>query len=1031
MENLNNRLVFLTLIPSGWLSGAIGICATPWLIFLLIIIPQICLSQNAVIREVSRQMTTYPYSDPDPVPRPGRVYPYFRYDGFTNNSVKQEWKTIELENDFIRLTVLPEMGGKVWDAVEKSENYPFVFTTKAIKFRDIALRGPWTTGGLEFNFGDIGHGTTVSAPVDYFTRKNDDGSVSCFIGATDWSSRTTWRIEVKLSPDKAFFTTRAWWYNNTPVEQEYYHWVNAGFKTEGDLEFIFPGTYHIGHGGEKDTWPLDSMGRNLSFYRNNNFGSYKSYHIIGQPSSFYGGFWHDDNMGFGRYSPYYEKLGKKVWILGLSQEGERWENLLGDNDGLNVEMQSGRLFNQASSGSERTPFDHVGFAPYSADTWSDKWFPVKHTRGMTHASERGALNLRKEGEWLKIDLMPLEYLSDSLFISHEGKNLITRYLVMKPMELFRDSVKWNGNTGSVTARLGHSILTEESGSELNRPVESPKDFNWDSDYGLLVKGTDLSRQKNYRDAESYLLKALAKNPGLTPALAKMAEIRYRQGLYEESRQYAGKALAINAYDPDANYFWGLSSEQTGFLQDAFDGYSVAAISPATRRIANIKLAWLEIGRKDWALAEKLVMKCLENYPPDELGYNMQSLIKRRQGKTDEAHGIITQQLERDPLNHISRFERFMCTQSETDKKEFISNIRQELPHETFIELALQYHNWNLDDESVQILRMAPQHPLVQLFLAYLLDKKGLKDDAEKILAAAAASSPELVLPFRPEMIGMLDWADKSKPDWKWKYYEALTLWQLNRTSEAQKLFESCGNEPAFAPFWIAKADLFRDQTETAKKSLEKAYQLDPGSWRTALRLSRFYASENMPGEALDIAAKNYISHSGSFIVGLQYAQMLKLNRKYPEALKVLSGLEMLPAEGDVNAHTLYRETNILYAMEFMKSGKWKKAVLSLNQSELWPENLFSGEPYYPDNRVTQFLRSYCFEKLKIPAESEKSFKYIREYRNPDGRTYTSGNRLTDALKTDSKDFKTITVSVLKDLKNDRDKEVLEAFAAIL
>ncbi len=319
--------------------------------FRLIILLFISLSVNAqqsIIREVARPMTTYPYSDPDPVARPGRVYPYFRFDGFTNKSEIRNWKLVELENDYIKLAVMPEMGGKVWEAIEKSRQYPFVFSTEVVKFRDISLRGAWTTGGLEFNFGDIGHATTASTPVDYFTRTNSDGSVSCFIGATEWASRTTWRVEIRLAPDKAYFTTRSWWYNNTPVEQEFYHWINAGFKAEGDLEFVFPGTHHIGHGGEYDTWPLDSMGRNISFYEKNNFGSYKSYHIVGRPSNFYGGYWHNDDMGFGRYSPYYEKLGKKVWVLGLSQEGTRWENLLGDNDGLNVELQSGRLFNQAS-----------------------------------------------------------------------------------------------------------------------------------------------------------------------------------------------------------------------------------------------------------------------------------------------------------------------------------------------------------------------------------------------------------------------------------------------------------------------------------------------------------------------------------------------------------------------------------------------------------------------------------------------------------------------------------------------------------
>ena len=140
---------------------------------------------------------------------------------------------------------------------------------------------------------------------------------------------------------------------------------------------------------------------------------------------------------------------------------------------------------------------------------------------------------------------------------------------------------------------------------------------------------------------------------------------------------------------------------------------------------------------------------------------------------------------------------------------------------------------------------------------------------------------------------------------------------------------------------------------------------------------------------------------------------------------------MLPAEGDVNAHSLFRETNILYAIEQMKKGKWKKAVIYLRQAETWPENLFSGEPYLPDNRVTQFMRSYCFQKLKIPAEAEKSFTYIKEYKNPDGRRYPSGNRLTVFAESGSRDYKMITTSILNDVQRDRDIEVLKAFLEIL
>jgi tetratricopeptide (TPR) repeat protein len=1000
-------------------------------LFFIILLSVSVQAQQAVIREVKRQITTYPYSDPDPVARPGRVYPYFRFDGFTNQPAMQNWKMVELENDFIRLAIMPEIGGKVWEAYEKSQNYPFVFTTRAVKFRDIALRGAWTTGGLEFNFGDIGHATTASTPVDYFTRTNPDGSVSCFIGATEWASRTTWRVEINLAPDKAYFTTRSWWYNNTPVEQEFYHWINAGFKAEGDLEFVFPGTNYIGHGGESNTWPNDSVGRNISFYANNNFGSYKSYHIFGRPASFYGGYWHSDNMGFGRYSPYYEKLGKKVWILGLSQQGTRWENLLGDNDGLNVELQSGRLFNQASSGSMYTPFKHVGFAPYSADTWTDLWFPVKHTRGLTNASPRGALNLRVENNWLKIDWMSLENQSDTLKVIASGSTVISRKLVLKPMQLFRDSVLWNGNADQLVVKLGRDVLTDDPGKPVNRPLKAPAGFDWQSESGLLLRGSDLSKQKNYSEAEVYLMQALGKNPNLVPALTQMSQIRYRQGLYEKAREFAGLALAVNTYDPEANYFWGLSSEKTGYDSDALDGYSVATLSTAFRQAAWLRIAYLAIKKKDWKEAENVIGKCLESYPPNENAWNVKAMIDRKRGYTASAITILNEQIAHDPLNHFARFEKYLNTGREADKNEFVGMIRQELPHETFIEMALQYYEWNLDLEALNVLELAPVHPMVQLWQAYLLDKRGQKAASEYKLGLALAASPELVFPFRPEMTGLFSWADKKKPGWKWRYYEALIYWQNNQPELAKSLFASCGTEPDFVPFYLAKAELFKDESEIVRISLEEAYRLDSLFWRTGLKLAQFYGKEKESDKALIIASENYKSHPGSFIIGLQYAQMLKMNGRYADALVTLSRLEMLPAEGDVNAHSLFRETNILHAISLMKTGKWKGALLSLQKAETWPENLFSGEPYLPDNRMTRFLAAYCYEKLKMQSQADKSFAYLITYKNPDGWTSPLANMLSRIAENGERNYKAITETLLKESVRDRDKDLLTEFLTVL
>ena len=115
---------------------------------------------------------TYPFSDPSPVATPNNsYYPYFRFDGFSMQAQEKQWKMVVLENDYVKLTVTPEIGGKIWGAIDKVNNKEFVYTNGVVKFRDVAMRGPWTSGGIEFNFGIIGHAPTCSTPIDYLTKR--------------------------------------------------------------------------------------------------------------------------------------------------------------------------------------------------------------------------------------------------------------------------------------------------------------------------------------------------------------------------------------------------------------------------------------------------------------------------------------------------------------------------------------------------------------------------------------------------------------------------------------------------------------------------------------------------------------------------------------------------------------------------------------------------------------------------------------------------------------------------------------------
>ena len=185
-------------------------------------------SQNVSIKECETSMKTYPFGDPNPVATPSNLYyPYFRFDGFANKAVDKKWKMVYMENDYIKLSLCPEIGGKIWGAIDKTTGKEFIYDNSVVKLRDIAMRRARTSGGIEYNFGIIGHVPTSATPVDYLVKEKEDGSVSCYIFSYEWLTRTMWTVEVNLPKDKAYFSTHTTWHNQSSIDQPYYQWKNA------------------------------------------------------------------------------------------------------------------------------------------------------------------------------------------------------------------------------------------------------------------------------------------------------------------------------------------------------------------------------------------------------------------------------------------------------------------------------------------------------------------------------------------------------------------------------------------------------------------------------------------------------------------------------------------------------------------------------------------------------------------------------------------------------------------------------------
>ncbi|MFQ5628831.1 MAG: DUF5107 domain-containing protein [bacterium] len=916
--------------------------------------------QQSSISEETRAIKTYPFSDPDPVAilaRRPNIYPYFAFDGYSSTGKEQQWQVVTLENDYIKVYVLPEVGGKVFGAIEKSTGNEFIYMNDALKFRRIALRGPWTSGGIEFNFGIIGHTPTTATPVDYLLRENQDGSVTCFVGAMDLASRTRWSVAITLPPDKAYFETRALWYNPTPFDQSYYSWITAALSARDDLHYFYPGHFVVPHSQDiaNKPWPVDADGRDLSWYKHNDLGGSKSHFIFGEYENFFGGYWHEREFGSSHWALYDDMPGQKMWIWSLHRDGGIWEDLLTDGKGQYSEPQAGRLFSQV---------DHEFFQPYRGDAWREIWFPIKQIGGLTKATPEAAVNIVQRGDSLKIGVNALQKIDDDLLAQIGGNTLFRERLRLMPMAVYQDTVLLPDLAGDVQIKIGKQIYYtgDSTKNDVQRPIQySP--VGESTAHGLFLAGEFHEKQREYEKAIQKYRVCLQQDKNHIWAMARLALLHARRGEYAQGLNYAKQALGIQMYDPEANYAYGVLARRLGMLTDAKETLGWAARSMAHRSNAYCQLAEIHALESNYELACEYAQRALDFNKYNLNAYEILAISLRKQNKMQQAESLLNDLLKLDPLNHLARFELFLLSTTPKRLSAFKSMIRNELPHESYLEMAIRYTQLGQTGEAISLLTHSLSHPIAFIWLAYLhRSSDSLK--SRVYLQKALAQSPKLVFPFREETIPVLQWAIEKQTDaWQPKYYLGLIYWHKGRTQEALRLFNEC-DQSHFAPFYLARAHLREQFTpEMVLPDLQQTVLADKNSWRGWHALIGHYGDTKQHDMALKLSREAHKKFPWQIVVTMDYAGALFRTGRFEDCLKVLENAQVLPYEGSWEAHDLYMRANIYLAMEKIRKKKYKDAVALLEKSKAYPEQLGSGEPYQPDVRLQSYLASLCFEKM--------------------------------------------------------------------
>jgi hypothetical protein len=561
----------------------------------------------------------------------------------------------------------------------------------------------------------------------------------------------------------------------------------------------------------------------------------------------------------------------------------------------------------------------------------------------------GVINIKTVDGDKVIYISPVSYINDTLKVWDTKENLILNTPVkLQPLQSFQQTVPLSNGTSIKRITLaGSEVNSDDSaGKILDRPLEPYKDFDWNTAYGFYLKGKYESDTRHYLLAENNIRTSLSKEPAFVPALDEMAFLQYRKMNYDSAYYFARTALSVNTYDPAANYYYGLSASKLNKIYDAKDGFEVAAITPQYRSAAYTELSKIELRRKNYQQSFEYAAKSLVNNSENISALQLQYVCARLMNNTVEQKELETRILQSDPLNHFIRFENYWQNKNAVNGQKFTFLIRDELPQQTYLDLATWYSNLDLDEESEAVLELCPQKDNeIQYWLAWLHRNE---NDANKYLQIADSGDANFVFPFRAETVPVMQWASKQSRDWKSRYYLAMIEAFYNRNAEAMQLIGEAHAPENFAPFYVLRARLRNaDDVQNIQSDLTKAREIGKSDWRYGKYLAQFLLSQKQYKAALQLIEPYYKNDKENYIAGLLYVRCLMLDNNYEAAEKILDHINILPYEGAHEGHNYYAQTKLMLAFQYLKKHKYKLALQKVNESRQWPENLGVGAPY-PD-----------------------------------------------------------------------------------
>jgi len=921
----------------------------------------------------------------------GKVYPLPFIDRIAEEKRDVAWDAIHLENEFIYVMILPEIGGRIHVGRDKTNGYDFFYRQDVIKPALVGLAGPWISGGVEFNWPQH-HRPATFMPADVEIEKHDDGSVTVWCSDHDPMARMKGMHGVCLHPGESVIELKVRAYNRTQLPQTFLWWANVATRVNENYQSFFPPDVHCvaDHARRSmSEYPLcrdhyygvdyaaratkgvsgseapsqfippscggktavDYAANDLSFYANIPVPT--SYMCMGSKEDFFGGYDHGAEAGLVHIANHHISPGKKQWTWGNHEFGYAWDRNLTDVDENGqyppyIELMAGVY-------TDNQP-DFAFLMPGETKTWSQYWYPIQKIGPAGHANLDAAVSLHVEATKARLGVsVSTAFPGATMAVFAKGKTLATFTADLAPGAPWLDQlalpqgiletdvrIRVTGADGGEVIAYQPKVRVEQDVPPAATEPALPAEIETADE--LYFTGLHLEQYRHATaDPMLYWREALRRDPGDSRCNNAVGLWHLRRGEFDLAETHFRKSIQrqtarnSNPYDGEPLYHLGLTLRHLGRDDEAYTAFYKSIWNQAWQSAGYHALAELDCKRRAWTSALEHLGHSLRANTDNLAARNLRVVVLRKLGRDAEAEGHLAATRALDPLDWWARYlvgESLACDA------------------QTRLDLALDFARAGFYQDAYGLLEPAAAAPtpgtapLVSYYLAWLSGLLGNETTAASHAQEAAEACPDYCFPARLEEIAILENAIRLNPtDARAPYYLGNLFYDRRRHGEAIALWERAARlDPKFSIVWrnlgIGYFNIER-QPAKARAAYGKAFRANPSDARLLYERDQLWKRlGEKPAKRLKELQKRLDLVSQRDDLSVEICALYNQTGRHADALAIVSSRNFQPWEGgEGQALGQHVRTHLSLARVAAEKSDLLSAQRHLESALVSPENL--------------------------------------------------------------------------------------------